>query len=185
MVDRCFPGDYILPPAAGWQGSFKCWLRKPRLHFCLFAMIQAGHGSSSASRAWTGDSSRRGRKSLCIETGVKEEDGGPPLPSATIRWHTVISASLLSRPTDACILLSIWSVPYLNHTAVPAPGLSPVQRSAESANTPDRTASRYVKPVSFLSSGLVSSDGEFHTCTQWMRTPKRQFKSHVFPTQGS
>lgn len=58
----CFPGDYILPPAAGWQGSFKCWLRKPRLHFCLFAIIKAGHGSSSASRAWTGDSSRHRRK---------------------------------------------------------------------------------------------------------------------------
>lgn len=182
----CFPGDYILPPAVGWQGSFKCWLRKPRLHFCLFAKIKAGHASSSAPRAWTGDSSHHGRKSLHIETGAKEEDGGPPLPSATVRWHTVlISASLLPCPTDARILLSIWSVPYLNHTAVPAPGLSPVQCSAESTNTPDRTASRYVKPVFFLCSGLVRSDGESHTCTQRMSTQKRQFKSHIFPIQGS
>nr|XP_044992677.1 cAMP-regulated phosphoprotein 21 isoform X9 [Jaculus jaculus] len=62
-----------------------------------------------------------------------------PLEAAT----GIPPGSILLNPhTDACILLLIWSVPYLNHTAVPAPGLRPVQCSEEPAGASGGATSR-------------------------------------------
>ena len=59
---------------------------------------------------------------------------------------------------DARVLLSVWSVPYLNHTAVPAHGLGSVQCSEEPANTADGAASRYLESPSIDLQALCLSD---------------------------
>lgn len=56
------------------------------------------------------------------------------------------------------------------------------QRSQQIPQTAQQAGTR--KSVSFLSSGSVIFDGEFHRCTHWMNTQKSQFKVACFPYPG-
>lgn len=66
-----------------------------------------------------------------------------------VTWSTIVIPCCFSLSSpDAHILLPIWSVPYLNHAAVPAHGLCSVQCSEGSADAADSTTSRYLESVS-------------------------------------
>ena len=85
---------------------------------------------------------------------------------------------------DACVLLSVWSVPYLNHAAVPAHGLGSVQCSEGPADTADGAASRYLESVAHF---LLQMSYFAHTslsCPLWMSIQASQFKSAHFPSPG-
>lgn len=52
--------------------------------------------------------------------------------------------------TDAHVLLSSRSVPYLKHTTVPALSLRPIQCTEGSADDTGSTASRYLESISLF-----------------------------------
>lgn len=85
------------------------------------------------------------------------------LKSWRVSEHIVRFCCLcFSLPADASVLLPIWSVPYLNNSAVQTHCLSSVQCTAESTNPTDCTASRYLRPFSFLHLLTVPFADETH-----------------------
>lgn len=97
----------------------------------------------------------------------------------------VLTSCHCSLPSpDACVLLSVWSVPYLNHAAVPAYGLGSVQRSEGPANTADGAASRYLECVAHFLLQLSYFAHKSLSCPLWMSIQASQFKSAHFPSPG-